>query len=690
MSNVFCFRAAKKLTLSYPYGNMKRIVHKTFQIKTCNQEGGGKVKKIIINENRSVGMEPGIIGLFFEDINYNLDGGLYAEMIENRNFEARKSTGDRDDYHSVNDGGYGWRVWPEGAASTISIMTEHPQNEVNPHYLHADVKAAGEGFANKAYDGIYMKTGAEYAMSFYARSTTPDVRVQISVIADKKAAASACVAVSGDGQWNKYSVSLTAVCDVEKGTFAITLSRAVTVDFDFISMMPKDAVLGIFRRDLAEKLKELKPGFLRFPGGCIIEGNTLDNRYQWKKTLGPLETRRYNWNRWAVHGNCEENNYESPYAHYGQTLGVGYYEYFLLCEYLGAKPLPVLNVGLACQYQSTEQVPIDSEAVEEYIGDALDLIEFANGDTDTRWGAVRAEMGHPAPFGMELIGIGNEQWQTEKVDFFSRYERFEEAIHRRYPEMRLIGSAGPDVWSNHYKDAWDWVREKARRNPDFVYAMDEHYYVRPQWMYENADFYNDYPRGVKVFAGEYAAHVKGKSGRFNSEGANNFEAALAEAAFMTGLERNADVVVMASYAPLMARIGYTQWSPDLIWFDGGSSYGTPSYYVQKLYSLCRGERSLEAVTEGECLYASATYSEKDGVCIIKAVNSSESAADVEIECGYDFEENARCLLLAADPDDVNSTDDPEKVCPRDMSVNIGDGMIRLPAHSFSVIMCKVK
>lgn len=648
------------------------------------------MKKIVINEKKSVGVSPDMIGLFFEDINYNLDGGLHAEMIENRHFEARRSTGDRDDYHSIHDGIYGWSVWPAGAGTAISILSERPQNEVNSHYLHADVVAAGEGFTNKAYDGIYMKAGAEYTVSFYAKSAFSNVSVQVAVVDHSETVTSSCTDISGDGEWSSYSLSLTANRAVERGTFVITLSRKAVVDFDFISMMPKDALYGVFRRDLAEKLKELKPGFLRFPGGCIIEGNTLDNRYQWKKSIGPKETRKFNWNRWAVHGNSEENNYESPYAYYGQTLGVGYYEYFLLCEYLGAKPLPVLNVGLACQYQSTEQVPVDSEEFEEYIGDALDLIEFANGDTATKWGAVRAEMGHPEPFGMELIGIGNEQWQTEESDFFARYERFEEAIHRRYPAMRLIGSAGPDVWSEHYKDAWRWVREKAEGNPDFVYAMDEHYYVRPQWMYENAHFYDNYPRYVKVFAGEYAAHVKGKSGRFNSEGANNFEAALAEAAFMTGLERNADVVVMASYAPLMARIGYTQWSPDLIWFDGGSSYGTPSYYVQKLYSQFRGDRSLETVTEGECLYASSTYDEKEGVCIIKAVNSSEDDADVRIECGYDFEATARCLYMTADPDDVNSIDAPENVCPKDMRINIGDGIVCMPAHSFSVMICKVK
>lgn len=650
----------------------------------------GTMKKISINEQRSVPVTPGMIGLFFEDINYNLDGGLHAEMIENRNFEAVKATGDWDDYHTSFDGGYGWSVWPETSGTRISVETEKPQNTVNPHYLRADVRAEGEGFTNKAYDGIYMKAGKEYIVSFYARSESFDEDIQISVKAGGETAAYGDTFIIDDGTWSQYFVSLFAEKDVEGGQFVITLSKPAVVDFDFISMMPQDALYGVFRRDLAEKLKELKPGFLRFPGGCIIEGNNLENRYQWKKSVGPREMRKYNWNRWAVHANSAENHYESRYCHYGQTLGVGYYEYFLLCEYLECKPLPVMNVGLACQYQSTEQVPMDSPEFQEFIQDALDLIEFANGPVDSTWGRLRAEMGHPESFHMDDIGIGNEQWQTEKVDFFGRYERFEKAIHEKYPEMRLIGSAGPDVQTERHRMAWDWIHQKAESSPKFVYAVDEHYYVKPQWMYENVHFYDNYPRTAKVFAGEYAAHIPNKGGRFNAPESNSFEAALAEAAFLTGVERNADVVVMASYAPLMARLGYAQWSPDLIWFDGASCYGTPSYYVQKLYSLYMGEKSLQTETAGDDLYASATYDSKGDRCIIKIVNAGEQQENVGIDCGYQFAEEAKAFLLTADdPDDCNSIDKPEKVSPKEVTVSLKDNVIEVPAQSFFVVIADV-
>ncbi len=655
---------------------------------------------IQVNARKSVPVTPGMIGLFFEDINYNLDGGLHAELLENRNFESLKAWGGWDDYHTEFDGLYAWSLWPEGASSALSIQTEAPQNDVNPHYLHAEIAAAGEGFANKAYDGIYLEKGKTYTVSFYARTASYAGKVCAAVVGGTSSdgSASACtkspvraeVTLTADSAWHRYTVGLAAEETLRGAAFVITLCAPGTVDFDFISMIPDDAVCGIFRPDLANKLKEIKPGFLRFPGGCIIEGNNLDNRYQWKKSIGPKETRTFNWNRWAVHNTLEEDGYVGPFSHYGQTLGVGYYEYFLLCEYLGAKPLPVLNVGLACQYQSTQQVPMDTPEFQEFIQDALDLIEFANGDVTTKWGAVRAEMGHPAPFDMTYIGIGNEQWQTEEVDFFSRYEKFEEAIHTVYPDMLLIGSAGPDVTSERYQKAWDWIHARVENNPDFVYAVDEHYYVAPQWLYDNVHFYDNYPRTAKVFSGEYAAHIPGKAGKFNMPSANTFEAALAEAAFLTGVERNADVVVLASYAPLIARLGSTQWSPDLIWFDDTGCYGTPSYYVQKLYSHYMGTRSLETCAEGDSLYASATFCDKCGKYVIKAVNASDQPMKVQIsvdaDAAVELNGTYKCLQMTAGPDEENSVADPEKVSPAEVSLTIENGAAELPAYSFSVVI----
>ena len=648
------------------------------------------MERIIVNPQHAVPVTPGMIGLFFEDINYNLDGGLYAELLENRNFESLRCYGVWDDYKTENDPLYAWKALSD---AKLSIGTEDPVAEENPHYLKVQVQTPGAVFRNQAYDGVSMKKDASYRVSFYARSAEP-VLVRVRVNEGGLPVAETRILVHG-AEWKQYVGMMTAMRDVVGGAFMVELLQAGTVDFDWFSLMPENAVLGLFRKDLFEKLKDLKPGFMRFPGGCIIEGNNLANRYQWKKTIGPVEHRVYNWNRWAVHGVPHkgepewEYTFESPYAHYGQTYGVGYYEYFLLCEAIGAKPLPVLSVGLACQYQSTELVPIDTPEFQEFIQDALDLIEFANGDVTTPWGARRAAMGHPEPFGMDRIGIGNEQWQTEFQDFYERYEAFEHAIHAVYPEMKLIGSAGPDVLTPRHEDAWKWIRTRANEriaktgSQDFTYAVDEHYYVRPAWLYDHVHFYDEYPREVKVFAGEYAAHIEGLAGRFNAEEANRFEGALAEAAFLTGVERNADVVIMASYAPLIARSGWAQWSPDLIWCDGTTSYGTPSYYVQKLYSLYTAEQSLGVCTEGEGIFASVTTGSHT---FLKVVNNTPEMKAVTIE-GLDMSGAVERIEMAYQLTDRNSLSEPEKVVPVHTLEEVEGSTIMLKPHSFTII-CK--
>lgn len=541
--------------------------------------------KITISQRKRADIMPDMMGLFFEDINYAADGGLYAEMLENRAFEFVDCYGDKADYYTEFDGLYGWECYPKEKNARMRCVMGSPVAEENPHYLRFTAEESQAGFKNQAYDGIVLKKGAQYEVSFYARSISYQGRIQISVQKDGIIAASGeTELLPGKKQephnWKKYHLLLTAKEDVKGGDFAVMLEQTGVVEFDFFSMMPKDAVCGIFRRDLFELLKDLQPGFIRFPGGCIIEGNTLSNRYRFKETLKPVEHRRSNWNRWAVHLVNEENGYHSVFSHYNQTLGMGYYEFFLLCEALGAKPLPVLNVGLACQYQSYEMVQPGTEAFGQYLQDALDLIEFANGAEDGRWGSVRVAMGHKEPFHLTMLGIGNEQWETEKSGFFERYRLFEECIHAKYPEIRLIGSAGPDITSERYEKAWKYYHGAVKTQKNYVYAVDEHYYVEPDWFYAHTDFYDEYPRDVKVFAGEYAAHP-GHTELMEQK--NCLGGALAEAAFLTGVERNADVVVLASYAPLFARLGFTQWAPDMIWFDGETSYATPNYYVQKMF-----------------------------------------------------------------------------------------------------------
>lgn len=649
-----------------------------------------------VRNNKKTEIPKGMIGLFFEDINYGADGGIYCEMIENYNFEALLAGGDWNNYSTSYDGLYGWEPYPyEGAGAMLETLAYDGVSRNNPHYLSFTASEEQLGFSNKAYDGIYLTKGEEYKISCYIRRKlgyTGSIEAVIDVWGEEIQRITLAEEINESNdekntEWEKCQTSFVASEDVNGGTFAIMLSKMGRVEFDFISLKPVNAVCGVFRRDLAELLKELKPGFLRFPGGCIVEGNTIDNRYQWKQSVGPLEERKNNWNRWAVHGNNKENNYLSEYCHYNQTLGLGYYEYFLLCEYLQCEPLPVANVGLACQYQSAQLVEIDTPEFNEYIQDVLDLIEFANGDTDTKWGALRAEMGHSEPFDLKMIGIGNEQWETEKVHFFDRYTLFEKAIHEKYPDMLLIGSAGPDVTSDHYRDAWKFYHGKAEELGSdigkFVYAVDEHYYQKPEWMLENSNFYDKYPRDIKVFAGEYAAHVV--PGSFNNPSSNNLYGALAEAAFMTGLERNADVIALASYAPLFARMGYTQWSPDMIWFDGKTSYRTPSYYVQKFYSVYTGEYTVEAdIPDG--LYGTVSYDNENDKLYIKLVNVSDENKEIKLNLeGFkDKDQAVEIVLTGNDKEEWNSLEEPERIVPAERKINLKD-TYNIKANSFVVI-----
>ena len=611
--------------------------------------------KIKITQEGKLPVSGRPVGLFLEDLNYALDGGLYAEMLENRNFEAKDVHGEKGHY-TADDCVYAWTPYPEGANVETKLKSDRPLYRVNPHYLRVKAEA-GKGVRNKAYDGIFLAKGMKYFLSFYVRSFD-------------------------------YKGKILA----ERADFCLLLERAGTVHIDCFSLMPENAIKGVFRRDLVELLKDLKPAFLRFPGGCLVEGNTLENRYNWKDTVTSPEMRKFNWNRWALHGANAENGYRSRFSHYGQTLGVGFYEYFLLCEFLGCKPLPVVNLGMACQFMSTEFVPVDSPEFENYIQDALDLVEFANGAEDSEWGSVRAEMGHPEPFGLELLGLGNEQWEEEvtlsdgrKVsnDLFRRIERFEERLHEKYPSLKLIGTVGPGVLTPDYERAWEFTLRKLSEKENFVFASDEHFYLPPQWFYEHIDLYDGYPREGKVFVGEYAAHCESgaaaKARETGDPAANCWEAALAEAAFMTGMERNCDVVLMSSYAPLFARVGYAQWSPDLIWFDGNRVLPTANYYVQKLFSLYAGNYVLHAEAEGEDVYVSA--SEREGLTFLKVVNPG---GEVDVQVEGDLGSLTRIIRMQGEFEDYNSFDS-QKLVPYE-EAPLSARSCTLPPHSFSVLV----
>ncbi|MCQ2611959.1 MAG: carbohydrate binding domain-containing protein [Treponema sp.] len=643
----------------------------------------------------------GMIGLFFEDINYAGDGGLYAEYIENRNFEFYKAFGGikNGDWYTQHEGLYAWN--PFGAAE-IKVVSASPVAAENPHYLRMAATGAG-GFSNKAYDGILLTKGHRYNVSFYARNVSNLKLLSVTVKdSSGKISASAEVELFRNEEntlcpWKKYELTLEALTDLRGGLFCIESKEACTVEFDFISMIPCDAVCGIFRKDLFEKLDELHPGFIRFPGGCIIEGATLENRYNFKETLKPLIHRKHNWSRWAVHTPMTDiPGYNGPdrYPFYNQTYGIGFYEYFLLCEKLNCKPLPVLNVGLACQYQSYETVALDSPEFQQYLQDAVDLISFANDDPSTKWGSVRAALGHPQPFNLEMVGIGNEQWDTPQSEFFKRYLMFEKTIHESYPSIRLIGSAGPNVISQDYKNSWDFIRAYSKTNAAFAYAVDEHYYVKPQWLFDNNEFYDDYDRSVKVFAGEYAAHPEG-SGSFNNPAVNTLEGALAEAAFLTGIERNADAVILASYAPLFARMGYTQWSPDMIWFNDKESYATPSWYVQKAFSNYTGDCTLDTRSEHKALreqkiYYNPSFDTKTGTVYLKIVNANDQAVSLDL-CNkgeFNFTSMQVLVMGGTEKETSNSFEKPDAVQLLQSDEKSFDGKVELPRYSFAVVVLK--
>ena len=638
--------------------------------------------KITISKEGSVPVYSGSTGIFFEDINYALDGGLYAELLENRNFEAKDVHGRIGEYIVTPDGSYAWDVFPAGAPVALKVKDDRALFSENPHYLRVVTQREGCGVSNRAYQGIFLRKGETLRLSFWVRSYDYRGGVRAGAYAQDGAVFEVKCKPRADGKWHRYSFRVRAKAACEGAQFRFILERAGAVHIDNFSLIPDSAVYGIFRRDLAVLLKELRPGFVRFPGGCVVEGNTLANRYQWKNSVGQPERRRQNWNRWAIHGAGAEGDFRSQFSHYGQTLGVGYYEYFLLCEYLGAKPLPVVGLGIACQYMSKEAVGVDDPELETYIQEALDVVEFANGGRDTVWGRVRAEMGHPEPFGLEYLGLGNEQWQTPESDFYRRFELFSARVREKYPDIKVIGTVGPDVGTPCNKEAWAWTLKNLQKDENFVYASDEHFYVPPQWLYEHADMYDQYPRAGKVYAGEYAAHVEGIAGSLSPE-ANVWEGALAEAAFMTGMERNSDVVVMKSYAPLLARIGYAQWSPDLIWFDAKHAFGSANYHVQKMYSLLTGEVSYKTKADGAGVYVSATSS--GDLTYVKAVNATDTAVEAEVEADFDFGEMLRIVRMAGEPGDFNSPEEPEKLVPVEVAPTAAR-TAQLPPHSFSVMV----
>jgi alpha-N-arabinofuranosidase len=607
-----------------------------------------------------------MVGVFFEDINFAADGGLYPERVKNRSFEFP-------------DALMGWkRAVPGGG--TFTIRTDAPVSPANAHYLRLEGTEPSRPFGvmNDGFRGVGVEAGKSYVFSVVARRVGSGPSALRAEVRDTGGRVFASARVQGIGpKWERHSVTLVPTESQPSGRFAVFLEGPGAMDIDVVSLFPSETYKnrpGGLRKDLGELLEALRPGFLRFPGGCIVEGRYLESRYQWKTTIGDPAERTLIVNRW------NDEFVHKPAPDYYQSFGLGFFEYFQLAEDIGAEPLPILNCGMACQFNSGELAPMNG--LDPYIQDALDLIEFANGPVTSTWGKRRADLGHPAPFGMKLLGVGNEQWGT---DYPPRFAAFQKAIKAKYPDVQLVASADPFTDRPEAKTQWDALRAL---DADIV---DEHFYRTPDWFFAHATQYDAFPRtGPKVFVGEYAAHTRPVG---SGESRNVWQAALGEAAFLTGLERNADVVRMTAYAPLFAHTDAWQWSPNLIWFDNLKSFATPSYYVQQLFADNRGDTVLpitrdgQPVTGKDGLFASASTVPGGRGFMVKLVNSTGAPVPVRVEVPGAGAGQGEAVFSASDPMAENSLTAPDRVKPATEPVTLDAGVIErtLPPYSVTVL-----
>jgi alpha-N-arabinofuranosidase len=632
-------------------------------------------------------------GIFFEDINFAADGGIYAELVKNRSFEFNDPLMGwrqvKNDKFSLNEGSGSVLIINKGQREgnlqreNPNLQRENPifqKENSNPRFARVTVNAdTGYGLINEGFRGMGIKKDMQYNFSIYARlHEGSNTKIRIELADEKGNSLSTATITPSGNQWKEYTISFKATGTEPKAKLNLWFAGKGIIDIDMISLFPNDTWKNRpngLRSDLVQLLADLKPGFLRFPGGCIVEGKDLESRYQWKTTVGDLRNRKLIINRW----NTEFNHRPAP--DYYQSFGLGFYEYFLLAEDLGAAPLPILNCGMACQFNSAEVAPL--EQLRPYIQDALDLIEFANGPANTRWGKLRTDMGHKEPFNLKFLGVGNEQWGPQYIE---RFTIFQKAIKLKYPEIVLVTGAGPFPQG----ELFDYAHKELKGLKAEI--VDEHYYNKPEWFLQNAARYDGYDRnGPKIFAGEYAAH--------GPDNKNNWQSALAEAAFMTGLERNADIVNMCSYAPLLAHADGWQWTPDLIWFDNLRAYATPNYYVQKLFSNNRGTNALPVfnnnlpVTGKDGLYSSAVFDKNTEEVIIKLVNYSEKnqAIDLSIDGLKSFGPLGKLIVLRSDDLKMeNSFEDPSRIAPKEESVKVKGKKINFNLLPFSLTVLKVK
>lgn len=634
-------------------------------------------------------ISPDLVGVFFEDINYAADGGLYAELVQNRSFEY--SALERNDWGPLT----AWEEVARGdARGSLKITDAVPLHPNNPHYVVIETfePGGGLGLVNGGFGGIVVREGEPYDFAIFARQLftgnrwggtgrlAGPARLQVRLESPGgEALAEAELEVSGR-EWQRRATTLTARRSEDTARLVVLSRTKGGVAVDEVSLFPrktfKNRPNGL-RADLAQVIADLKPKFVRFPGGCLVHGYGLGNLYRWQDTVGPVEQRRGQPNIWGYH----------------QSVGLGYFEYFQFCEDIEAKPLPVVAAGVCCQNADhqggTGQRGIPLETMPGYVQEVLDLIEWANGPPTTKWGAVRAAAGHPAPFNLQFLGVGNEDHITPV--FRERFKMIFDAVRKKHPEVTVIGTVGPFPDGEDFRNGWKFANELR------IPMVDEHYYQAPQWFWDNRGRYDSYDRtGPQVYVGEYAAHDDRRRATLRS--------ALAEAAFLAALERNADVVPFASYAPLLGKRGFTQWNPNLIYFSNTQVVPTINYYVQQLFSHHGGNLWFPTTVReprsgvdarsgtGNDFAVSAVRDTRSGHVILKLVNGGEAAKPLSIELSGAGDETAtavKTVLAAADPTAVNDFGNPHAVVPRRETVSVaGTFDYEAPAYSLTVFMIK--
>lgn len=612
-------------------------------------------------------ISPDLFGIFFEDINYGADGGLYAELIQNGSFEYQAT--EQPTWNQLTS----WEfVQRGGGKGSCPLEDANPIHANNPHYIRLSVATPGEGvgLANDGFDGIAIKAGETYDVSFFTRQLDPRAQ-PMPLTARLETADGSCLGEASfeakGANWNKVSASITAAGTNDNARFVLLAKAKGNIALDNISLFPRKTFHGRpngLRADLAQTIADLHPKFIRFPGGCVAHGDGIGNIYRWKNTIGPVEQRRGQKNLWRYH----------------QSVGLGYFEYFQFCEDIGAKPLPVIAAGVSCQgsdrmWGVCQQQAIPMEEMPSYIQDILDLIEWANGPVTSQWGAKRAAAGHPEPFHLEYVGIGNEDAITPA--FKERFKMIQDAIQKKYPEMIIVGTVGPGPDGKDFTNGWAFAREL--KTP----ILDEHYYESPEWFFAHLNRYDDYdPNGAKVYVGEYAAQEKSRH--------NTLRTAIAEAAYLTSLERNGDVVHLASYAPLLANIKHTQWKPDLIYFTNTRIVPSVNYYVQQMFATNAGDAyfSSTAAEDAKNIAVSAVRDGKTGDFILKLVNSNAKAKRLHLVLSGagKLVPTAAKTVLAGDPMAENTFEGMSALRPKTGSVPVGKSFdYEAPGTSLSVL-----